>query len=1169
MKKHILLLAVAALGSIIPAAAEQLTAEQALARALKTDGPRRARAINPSEMKLVYSTDASELYVFDRANAGGFIIASGDTRMRPLLAVADNGTFDPENESVREWLDFYKAELAAAKAEDDAADPTLHQLYEQWTAIEPICTTEWNQLWPYNAKTPLVNAKDHALTGCVATAMAQVIKAIGYYKGAGSNSYECKGVVEPKLSYDFTKWVPDFSKMPDVIKDGSPQAEIDEIAELMLACGMAVNMGYAASASGATLNASHIKKYFGYDESSTLLSRECYTTQQWETIVYNELAAGRPIYYSGSGKGGHAFVCDGYASDGLFHFNWGWGGLYNGYFALSALLPYASGVAGGFNEDSYSCGQSICLFITPDAVKPTLDTPNKPCAVVYGNELSLPENQGSVDAFSMMWTIFNTPEGKGTSAEVGLGLILKPVDNPSAEIFMAPTEYKTLGVRNVMWNFSANFSSTTVPAGKYDAYVGCAVKGYEGYWPVYYSGNAIKPNVDHWELTVAPNGTRTYALANFKNNDVSVSNMNVNDMYTNEADNYINFTIANLNSYDWNEKISLRVFDAKGSQVSSMVSYPYVSKGQAQEFNVRLDIKAAGKYTAKVYRDSYTDLIFPGAELSFEVKNGSRPTGGKGITPAGTVNIGLMGINGGKPGDLQPTLLLPGASISGTTVFTSYTGKDQKVDYYLVIANPDQVNPPVWRQKVGTATTEANSYDWVKGDDFSFTPEIPAGSYVIFFADEYGTPLSYSATLTACLEKDGLYYQVDAAAKTATIVGAAETLPEVLTIPAQVDLYAVTAIAKEALTNRFALQELTVPASMQSMELNSLRGCAGLRKVTFLGSNPPFVSSLIPFYGIRPGAKFFCSTAAYDNFAAVFHTDGYLYGELSSFDVPAEISVMAGHAVKFTPITDTQHYDPELVSIMTADIQTLQVEYSENGDILLRGIAPGTATLSVECSKPEVKKTVKVTVIDEVTVSLDQKDLNLRIGETARLKATLTPASNLGLTWTSYNPDVAQVDNNGLVTAKSTGEAVIAVYVDGNENPATCSVKVNSTVASIKLDPKSLTLAVGEWGKFTPVFTPESASNVELEWTSSKENVAIVSKDGDVYAVAVGKTVITATVADGSKLYASALVNVSEKDGILEMEIEDGSAEIYDIQGRRVANPGRGLYIVNGKLMRR
>ena len=199
----------------------------------------------------------------------------------------------------------------------------------------------------------------------------------------------------------------------------------DAVAFLMQAVGYASEMSYSPEASGAqspTMLAG-LKQYFGYNEKATMLNRQNFPLAEWEYLIYENLKTVGPVYYAGADniQGGHAFVCDGYSSDGFFHFNWGWGGAYDGYFKLTALTPEGQGIggnAGGFNFD-----QEIVLNMTAPG-SPTIDLPaTSPITLTgnltgskYGNKgISLSSDQAS----SMGVFCYNA---SGETVNVGFGI---------------------------------------------------------------------------------------------------------------------------------------------------------------------------------------------------------------------------------------------------------------------------------------------------------------------------------------------------------------------------------------------------------------------------------------------------------------------------------------------------------------------------------------------------------------------------------------------------------------------------------------------------------------------------------------------------------------------------------------------------------------------------
>ncbi|MDE7350499.1 MAG: C10 family peptidase, partial [Muribaculaceae bacterium] len=230
--------------------------------------------------------------------------------------------------------------------------------------IAPLLSTRWDQGSPYNLDCPLDGSK-RSVTGCLATAMAQVIAFYGYPSvGSGSHSYEWKDLI---LDFDYGQTHFDFDNMLNSYSGRpSTQNQKKAVAKLMYACGVSVDMNYGAKESGARylFIANALKEYFCYDAGVSYLLRNYYSKDEWEKIVYEELLAERPVIYGGqSPEGGHAFVCDGY-DEGLFHINWGWGGYCDGWYLLSALNPEGQGTGG--HEGGYNSAQNMIIGIQPN-----------------------------------------------------------------------------------------------------------------------------------------------------------------------------------------------------------------------------------------------------------------------------------------------------------------------------------------------------------------------------------------------------------------------------------------------------------------------------------------------------------------------------------------------------------------------------------------------------------------------------------------------------------------------------------------------------------------------------------------------------------------------------------------------------------------------------------
>ena len=308
--------------------------------------------------------DNAYYYVFNVGEQQGFVIVSGDDRTPAILGYADQGSFADQDmpDNMRAWLQGYEDQMKWMDQSDYQAAPAK-KVNGVRSSISPLLTCTWNQRAPYNNETPIYNGAN-CLTGCVATAMAQVM----YYH---------------KWPEDFTTSIPSYfsntalGTLPELspvkfnwagMYDNYDNGESgDAVAKLMRYCGQSVEMNYGTGSSGAvtTKVAPALKTYFNYDNTTRLVEREDYTAEEWSEIIYTELKEARPVLYGGrTSKSGHEFVIDGYSEDELFHFNWGWGGSCNGYFLLAVANPYNNTGAGASGStDGYSFDQDAIIGI--------------------------------------------------------------------------------------------------------------------------------------------------------------------------------------------------------------------------------------------------------------------------------------------------------------------------------------------------------------------------------------------------------------------------------------------------------------------------------------------------------------------------------------------------------------------------------------------------------------------------------------------------------------------------------------------------------------------------------------------------------------------------------------------------------------------------------------
>lgn len=375
-------MAVAMAGS--PSFARQLTPDEALAAARMAPADSKMLKANAA-LDLVYTLQNDgfkSCYVFNRINEQGYVVLAADDAVVPVLGYSDHGSFDPQNipDNMMWLLNSYGQQIAYAAQNSKAASMALaNKAPQEWEPVEPICTTLWDQDTPYNNLCPVIKG-ERAVTGCVATAIAQVMKAHNWpAKGQGSNSYTfSRNGTTMTLSSDFSQHSYDWANMLDSYPaDGYNQTQANAVALLMSDCGIASNMSYGNTSGAITVRAAAgMIEYFDYNKAMKWVNRQTVYLTQWNKMVYDEVKAGRPVLLSGQNpEGGHAFVCDGYRDNNYFHINWGWSGISNGYFLLTLLDPfeqgnggtsggYTSGLAGLFGCQPAQAGAAIVPNIT-------------------------------------------------------------------------------------------------------------------------------------------------------------------------------------------------------------------------------------------------------------------------------------------------------------------------------------------------------------------------------------------------------------------------------------------------------------------------------------------------------------------------------------------------------------------------------------------------------------------------------------------------------------------------------------------------------------------------------------------------------------------------------------------------------------------------------------
>ena len=298
-------------------------------------------------------------YVFNNPD-GGWVIIASDDRITPVLGYSESGRFslDDMPENVSWWMNGIAHVIDLVRGSDAEAS---EQAKMAWMVLDgriaapknetkTKTTANWSQDTPYNDLCPIVaGEKKRAVTGCVATAMSIIMRYNSWpEKGNGTVGGYYTTTFRTRIpSYSIDSHVYDWSNMPLTDGSNSMSRWTDEqkrqVSQLIFDCGLSVNMDYTYSEGSAASSDNvpgAIKNHFSYSEKATGLYRSSYTLDRWFSIIKNEIDQDRIVYYSGVGDaGGHAFVCDGYDTDGQkLHINWGWGGAFNAFYTLDLAV---------------------------------------------------------------------------------------------------------------------------------------------------------------------------------------------------------------------------------------------------------------------------------------------------------------------------------------------------------------------------------------------------------------------------------------------------------------------------------------------------------------------------------------------------------------------------------------------------------------------------------------------------------------------------------------------------------------------------------------------------------------------------------------------------------------------------------------------------------------
>ena len=526
-------------------------------------------------------TNDQQFYIFNSEDGEGFVIVAADNVARPILGYSKTGTFDMENipANKRGWLSMYNDEIKYAQSNNLQASEETQQAWAEVLenrhvaaeiVVAPLLTTTWDQNPYYNASCPMVTQytgiifrtyyTGQAVTGCAATALAQVLNYWEWPKrGKGIETYS--STYAGTLSANFGATEYDWAHMPDSLNAQSTQQEVEAVATLMYHCGVAMHMKYGLAEFGGSsatpeMTREAAVKHFRYAESTSIIESTQYSSTQWMMQIRNQLLNGIPMVYYGYSapasvkeRSGHAFVCDGYSSDGAFHFNWGWGGTeQEEYYFLTALTPGGNGTGAGGHDYTYC--QGAIVGMVPDSGATA--TPN----LQMNSNLSLSQNSitygGSVVLTATIKNVGNAP----FTGDI-LAMVVDTAGNYVTD-FTIKNNY-TIGISNTA-NISYTISNNAlIVPGQYIIMLGsnCPETGL-----VMLGSNSYLP----------VNGLQVTYSAPIEKKSAFEIYSDCNNELTTGHQIWFRVTFSNTSSSTFTGRIALALYDPETLQLAQLVS---------------------------------------------------------------------------------------------------------------------------------------------------------------------------------------------------------------------------------------------------------------------------------------------------------------------------------------------------------------------------------------------------------------------------------------------------------------------------------------------------------------------------------------------------------------------------------------------------------------------
>lgn len=556
-------------------------------------------------------------YIYNVGDDKGFVIVSGDDRTEKILGYVDAGSFDEETAPapLKEWLRGYEREIESLIPVQLPSTTTKRKVVEKTKrAIAPMTTSNWGHGYPYNSKTPTFSGKNSPV-GCLPSVFAQFLY---YYREHNVKAitneiptYTANGItleaVPAGTPLDWDNMLDDYP-----YNSGYTTEQMDAVANLELYSGMATStIYYASTALTSTANIHPaLVNYFGFDDAIAFIDREYYSVDDWENIIYNELANRRLVLYNAfSTSAGHTLLVDGYDPDGLFHINWGWGKS-NGYFRLSVLNRYQPGTNTSVAVSStYTDRQSALLYAVPASLG---------CANTGNNHLNGKIVNASSSSISCK---FHNQSGMEGYYQYGIGYVNEDGEVVLVKKFNNSFAYldNTYAASRIFMLSSNDFVNAGVEYGTYELV------------PIY---NYLFDQ--GWK--VCQHESANYAVANYSESGYScslhsnLSSISVTDIQFNgyglkESDQCLSVTIKNnSNEHGYSGKIYM--FASTTTTVDDYEQWVTINMDKGETITVNLPFmpSTTGTYNIWITTDDYGDNIIGYTTVNIETTSPSALT---------------------------------------------------------------------------------------------------------------------------------------------------------------------------------------------------------------------------------------------------------------------------------------------------------------------------------------------------------------------------------------------------------------------------------------------------------------------------------------------------------------------------------------------------------------